>query len=167
MNSVIREAVLADAAAIAPVHVRSWQRAYRGLMSDSLLDGLDVGQRIEHWASILSTPNEGARLVVEVDGVVVGFLVATRASPSSPDCAEVFSIYLDPDHWRGGLGARLLTAGVAALRAPGPLPVVLWVLDGNDGACRFYEAQGWRADGASRDDVMFDEVIPHVRYRLD
>jgi hypothetical protein len=36
--------VVDDADAIAPVHVRSWQAAYRGFMPDEVLDGLDVGR---------------------------------------------------------------------------------------------------------------------------
>lgn len=167
MDLVIRDATVADAAGIAPVHVRSWQAAYRGLFSDDLLDGLDIGQRTEQWTSTLSRPSEGARLVAEVDGTIVGFLVGTRTSPSLRGAGEVFSIYLDPAHWRGGMGSTLLGEGVATLRCDGAIPIVLWVLEGNDPSRRFYEAKGWRADGATRADVIAGESAVHVRYRLD
>ena len=132
MDFSIRELTVDDAARIAPVHVRSWQAAYRGLMDKAMLDSLSVEQRTEMWTGILSTPNEGARLVVEQGGEAVGFLVGTRSSPGTEGAAEVFSVYLYPSVWRGGIGSALLDAGVAALRAEGPTPIILWVVDEKD-----------------------------------
>jgi hypothetical protein len=43
----IRLAQASDARAIAEVHVRSWQAAYRDLLPQEYLDGLDPG----HWAT--------------------------------------------------------------------------------------------------------------------
>lgn len=104
--------------------------------------------------------------MVERDGAVVGFLVGARVSPGTPAAAEIFSIYLDPSVWRDGIGSALLDAGIAALRADGPTPIVLWVLDGNERACRFYESRGWRFDGGRKDEPFGDRLLPHVRYRL-
>ncbi len=167
MDFSIRELTVDDAARIAPVHVRSWQAAYRGLMDQAMLDSLSVEQRTEMWTGILSTPNEGARLVVEQGGEAVGFLVGTRSSPGTEGAAEVFSVYLDPSVWRGGIGSALLDAGVEALRAEGPTPIILWVVDGNERACRFYESRGWQFDGGRRSDPVGEQLVPHLRYRLD
>ena len=41
----MRRAVEGDAAAIAAVHVRAWQVAYRGIVADAILDGLTVPDR--------------------------------------------------------------------------------------------------------------------------
>jgi len=41
----VRKAKVEDASAIAFVHVRSWQVAYRGHMPDEFLNGLDVETR--------------------------------------------------------------------------------------------------------------------------
>ena len=167
MTHLIRELTVADAAAIAPVHIRSWQAAYRSVIAQPHLDALDVDQRTAMWSGLLSTPNEGARLAVEIDDELVGFLVGARASKSTDGAGEIYSIYLDPDHWRAGLGSTLLAEGVAELQRTGAIPLVLWVLDGNERALRFYEAHGWRADGATRDDLIGDQPVPQVRYRLD
>ncbi len=43
----IREAGPKDAEAIANVHVRAWQEAYRGQLTDDYLDGLTVEDRLE------------------------------------------------------------------------------------------------------------------------
>jgi hypothetical protein len=41
----VRAATPDDAAAVAGVHVRSWQAAYRGLIADAYLDGLNPDDR--------------------------------------------------------------------------------------------------------------------------
>jgi hypothetical protein len=49
MGTVIRDATATDAAAIAGIHVRSWQSAYRGMIDDVVLDGLSVARRASDW----------------------------------------------------------------------------------------------------------------------
>lgn len=163
----IRPLRVDDAATVAGIHVRSWQAAYAGLFPDEYLAALSVEERAANWSTILTDPPIGPRLMAELDGDAVGFVAGAWASPTTPDAAEVLSIYLDPPAWRRGVGGQLLAAGVAELRATDPLPVVLWVLDGNESSRRFYEAQGWRADGATRTDTVGGAAAPHVRYRLD
>jgi hypothetical protein len=41
---------------------------------------------------------------------------------------------------------------------------VLWVLEGNAQARRFYEGGGWRADGVTRDEEMGGEPTHQLRY---
>ena len=61
------------------------------------------------------------------------------------------------------LGA-LLDAALAALAASGSSEASLWVLEDNARARRFYEARGWRADGAARP-WHTDLPLVEVRYR--
>ena len=76
----------------------------------------------------------------------------------------MYAIYAHPEHWSTGLGRALLPAAVAALGGP---PAVLWVLEANDRARRFYERAGWRPDGARKQADMLGGVqLPEIRYRL-
>src|ERR1700759_342461 len=59
-RTVIRAARAADAAQIALVHVRSWQSAYRGLMPQAYLDGLDPAQRVGRGELILAGAGDEA-----------------------------------------------------------------------------------------------------------
>jgi L-amino acid N-acyltransferase YncA len=71
----IREATMADVAAIARVHVESWRTTYKGLLPDDYLASLTYEQREPLWGEILSKP-AGHHLVgvAEDDaGNVVGF----------------------------------------------------------------------------------------------
>ena len=45
----LRRATVDDAPAIAGVHVRTWQAAYRGLMPQALLDSLTFERRRGWW----------------------------------------------------------------------------------------------------------------------
>ena len=167
MDFSIRAAAVADASSIARVHVRSWQAAYPGLIDQTVLDGLEIAQRAEMWVDRLSSPLAGARIVGERDGEILGFFFGVRHSLETEGAAEVLSIYLDPSVWRGGIGSALLDAGISALLEEGPTPVILWVVDGNERACRFYESRGWHFDGGRRGDQIGDGIVPHLRYRLD
>jgi hypothetical protein len=50
----IRPATLADAAAIAKVHVEAWRETYRGLVPDSVLAGLSVERGVRAWTDMLA-----------------------------------------------------------------------------------------------------------------
>jgi GNAT superfamily N-acetyltransferase len=167
----IRRAEPTDACAIAAVHIRSWQWAYRGQLPDEFLDQLPSGleQRTLGWERTLSTHPERQVWVAENDETIVGF-AATRpcGDEGAPEQAgEVSAIYLDLD-WAGkGLGQALLRAAVQGLRAQGFTHATLWVLKSNARARRFYETAGWQADGATKVENRPGLELREVRYRID
>lgn len=61
----IRQANITDASRIAEIHVRSWQAAYRGIMSNTLLDALPIEQRERLWRERLAA--EGPQTVVKAN----------------------------------------------------------------------------------------------------
>jgi hypothetical protein len=70
----LRDATPADAHAIATVHVRSWQAAYRSLLPDAVLAGLSVPAREQSWFDILSAARPRTRTVFAVRGTtMLGF----------------------------------------------------------------------------------------------
>jgi L-amino acid N-acyltransferase YncA len=169
----VRLAGSEDAAAIADAHVRGWLATYRGLVPDSVLDGLSVERRTTHWRETIAsqTPADsvGRTWVVEVAGVVRGF-AATGAIRDAPDdlavAGEVLAIYLAPEARGQGLGRAIFSHAVEDLQARGFHPIVVWVFEANTAARRFYEAAGFLPDGA-RQPVDFGEVAPpEMRYRL-
>jgi hypothetical protein len=64
---LIRRAQLADAAALAVVHVASWRRAYGGLLPDAYLDGLDVDRWTTRWEAALAEGDWPRRGTVSFD----------------------------------------------------------------------------------------------------
>jgi GNAT superfamily N-acetyltransferase len=160
----IRAAVPDDARAIAEVHVRSWQVAYRGQLPDHLLDGLSVDSRETAWRQILESPDRN--FVVEQDGSVVGFasIGRCRDTGAGPAVGELYAIYVEPGAWGGGIGTALMAHAVDELRRDGYTDASLWVLESNNRARRFYEANGWRADGAAKTEQMGIAQVREVRY---
>jgi RimJ/RimL family protein N-acetyltransferase len=53
------------------------------------------------------------------------------------------------------------------LRQRGYRKGVLWVLDGNTKAQRFYEAAGWSLDGRTKTENSQGLVLREVRYSAD
>lgn len=154
---MVRPGTADDAEAVARVHVETWQAAYAHALPDAELQAMSTSDRVEQW-------RRWPPIVAELDGGVVGF-VSVGASRSDDAEGELYAIYVHPDHWGTGVGRALMDAGEAELRRLGHRRVVLWVLDNNPRAKRFYERAGWSADGRAQELEMFGFRITEVRYR--
>lgn len=165
----IREAEPKDAEGIARVHVRSWQVAYRGQLSDRFLDALSVEDRLEQHRMALETPGVHRTWVAEEDGRVVGFAVTGPSQDADADerTGELYALYLEPDRYGRGIGKLLCDQALADLRERGFRTATLWVLETNERARRFYERQGWSPDGLATRERVDCEMRPTVRYRID
>jgi GNAT superfamily N-acetyltransferase len=162
----IRDANPEDALAVARVHVRAWQAAYRGLIDDEFLDRLRPEDRAAGYTFGRDDPASPHTVLAETEGEVWGF--ATTGPCRDDDAGragEIYALYVDPPRWRTGIGRRLLAAATARLRGDGYVDGVLWVLRGNEGAERFYEAAGWRRDGAEREEMPYGVVSEVIRMR--
>ena len=166
----IRRAELVDARAIAEIVVAGWQGAYRGLVPDEFLDSLSVAGREAAWREMLARDSEGGlpAWLAQRDGRAVGFV--SSGPPRDEDvplpAAEVYAIYVLPEAWRRGVGRALLETATGHWRARGTDTLVLWVLEGNARARRFYEAMGWLPDGGLQLLEMAGAKLYEIRYRL-
>jgi GNAT superfamily N-acetyltransferase len=160
---VIRRATVADAAAIADVHVRTWQAAYEHVFGAERLAGVTVERRLPVWRRILSAEEQSA-FVAEEAGRVVGWCTV-GASRDEDAGGELYGIYVEAESWGGGAGPALMRAGVEELRAAGHRDAILWVLEDNPRARRFYEREGWAVDGAHREGEHLGVRTAEVRYR--
>ena len=167
----VRGATPDDAERVAEVHVRSWQAAYRGLLPQDYLDRLDPADRLQRWRDSLRAAGwaGGERVLVAVDeGQVCGaawFGPARDADLDPARVGEVIGIYLLPGAWGKGLGRELMAGAVEHLTAAGHRAAVLWVLESNARARRFYARAGWAEDGAVRRSDRLGFPITEVRYR--
>ena len=165
----LRPARPEDAEIIASMHTACWRAAYRGVVSDEFLSQLDVRETTRRMASFLSTPGP-ENVIVEVDGESVGFATfgARRDEDLDETIGELWGLYLVPEHWREGIGRSVLRDIESRLAARAYDAVVLWTFERNAAARGFYEAMGYRADGATR---AFDLGGPcpaiRMRKRLD
>jgi len=163
----VRAATAEDAAAIAQVHVDTWQVAYRGLLPDSVIASLSVEERRALWERVLAKPG-AAKLDVAVDEAgIVGFcFYGPTRDAADTGGGEIYAIYVHPDRWRRGAGRALCEKALLEAAARGQGAMTLWVVRGNERACGFYERLGFARDGAARTNtkllpIPFDEI----RYR--
>jgi len=107
--------------------------------------------------------------IAEVEGEPLGFATCGPADDSSlpPSTGEIFSIYQEAWSAGTGVGRALLSHAMTDLLGRGFNSAVLWVLEGNQRARRFYERAGWLADGARKEDHRVDHVRHEIRYRRD
>lgn len=163
---VLRRATGADVMAVAAVHVRSWQVAYRGIVPDPVLDTLDVSVRAARYAFDGTGPADPAAWIA-VDGhAVLAFVILGPCRDDDRQgMGEVLSLYVDPDRWRSGLGAALVRKAERELSLLGFAEASLWVFEANARARRFYEAMGWRRDEGVKMAQIGGLEIPEARYR--
>jgi GNAT superfamily N-acetyltransferase len=142
----VRPARYEDAEAIARVHVASWQAAYQGILPPNVIDRNDVGQRLATRRRILREP--GGLHLVGYDttfGDIVGFCDAGDSRRTGPWRGEVYAIYLLHHARFHGIGREMFAQAMAWMRARQMRSMIVWVLENNPHARRFYEALGGRA----------------------
>ena len=163
----LRSATVADAAEVARVQTASWQSSYRGILPDAILDTMSVARRSSMRREILADP-EALNLVVydTTFGELVGFCNAgparrhgRREAPGRAQVGELYELYLVDRAKRYGLGRELFESTTAWCRARQLTQLILWVLEGNLAARRFYEAMGGRAAGSVHSMVRGHPVI--------
>jgi len=158
----IRLATVADAEAMDRIRIRGWQAAYRHVFPPELLDAMEIDtQRFER--TLAEPAPRTAAFVAEERGGIVGWVVV-GASRDGDDIGEVHGIYVDPASWSRGAGRALLRRAEIELALSWD-EAILWVLDDNPRARRFYEIAGWHADGAHSQFERRGFSAPQVRYR--
>jgi GNAT superfamily N-acetyltransferase len=164
----IRPAQSGDAARIGAISVLAWQKAYRGVMSDAFLDGLDPAERTAMWAAIIAAPPFGSHRDVVLDeaGAVAGFAAYGPELGGTPATGELYAVNLDPGSWGHGLGGALIRHVAERLAADGFPTAVLWVATGNARARAVYEHLGWAPDGTARTADALGATVDELRYRI-
>ncbi|WP_313450527.1 GNAT family N-acetyltransferase [Brevibacterium casei] len=169
----VRPARVSDAPRLAEIHVAAWRAAYRGIMADEFLDGLDEDRFAANWTQALSDPDNRVRNFVVVAGDrILGFggVSAPRDPaevldrlPVTADLGQLAHINLAPEAFGTGVAAVLFTALEDELRHDGYARAYLMVAEGNDRAMRFYEKQGWARTEITH---VYDGVEPAVPERM-
>ncbi|MEV8505274.1 GNAT family N-acetyltransferase [Actinoplanes sp. NPDC051475] len=151
-----------DLLAVGDLHYRSRVSAYAGIVSPAALKFGSPAALGEWWSERWRWERDTHRLTVAVAGdVLAGF---TYLGPSEEDgIAELSAIHADPAFVGKGVGRALMLDALPALARIGSR-AVLWVLEDNGRARRFYERGGWVADGVTRIEPIGSEPVRQIRY---
>jgi len=151
---VIRPAGTEDAAGIARIRVDGWNAAYGAFIPERLPVSWSWEQQTEEWGGCLaksSSPGGDGRIhLVALEGQEM--LAFASGGPPLRDevivegdtaayTAQVYSIYVQPGRYGGGVGTRLLGDLARRLAAAGHANLHLWALALNPFR-RFYPKLG-------------------------
>jgi GNAT superfamily N-acetyltransferase len=108
-SMLLRRAEPGDEEAVARVHVRSWQVAYRGLLPDDYLDRLSPADRAGRYTFAAVGPGSPQTTVAVGKNGICGFATSGPCRDADKGGAgELYAIYVDPDWWNGGVGRLLM-----------------------------------------------------------
>jgi ribosomal protein S18 acetylase RimI-like enzyme len=139
----IRRAELADAEAIAAIHLAAWKGAYAGIIPHRALNTMLERRGTAWWTRAIQRSTQV--LVVDVAGVVAGYAtLGPNRARQLPQKGEVYELYIRPEYQGVGLGSRLLGAARRNLVDQGLKGLVVWALEDNDLAVSFYQGAGGR-----------------------
>jgi len=152
----IRAASARDAPGIGRVHVETWQSAYRAILPEDYLASLSPAERARQWGDMLAHQDEVRFVLIAHDqgDEPIGF-VATGPERSGHSMYrhEVYALYVLPSNQRRGVGRALMRAVASRLAVGDPRSMLLWVLETNAPARRFYHALGGTVVGKQSIDI--------------
>lgn len=157
-DPVVRDAEAADAEAFVRAYEAAWDATLAPLVGKSLAELAPFEARVDAFTSSLDRMGPDAQAwVAERQDEIVGIAVYRRADDAT---GELKDLYVVPSAWGTGVAGALLEAALAAMRERGLSDAILWVAEQNARARRFYEREGWHADG----ETLTGPLGPEVRY---
>jgi GNAT superfamily N-acetyltransferase len=164
MADSVRPAKPGEGARLSEIYLSSGRAAWARHLSPIGLTG--VTSPAEDWERWISDPDLIV-LVAERRDQAVALALLCRSTDPDSDPARVAlldRLYTEPASWRRGLGRALLDAAMDELRERRFLEATLWTAEWNTSR-GFYEATGWKLDGATREKTFAGSTFTELRYR--
>ena len=160
----IREATAEDALRISCLTASTWRKAYQGLIDPVYLARLPK----EYWLPSMRAWLGSGRmygLIAEENGIPMGCIIYGRGRDEDhADWGEIASLYVLPEQMGRGVGAKLLTAAMDALRTDGYDRIYLWCIAGNHRADAFYRRHGFSPSADRVDYRIGSGPVTDIRY---
>ncbi|WP_346886640.1 GNAT family N-acetyltransferase [Clostridium sp. UBA4395] len=160
----IRYATIDDAKILGEIHSKSWKDAYRGIVSNEILDNITPSKREIYFKKALSEKWEEDAIIFKED-VPIGLICIGKCRDDDKKelSGEIWGIYLLPQYWSMGVGSELIRWGMNELRKRSYKEITLWVLEENIRARRFYEKIGFYHDGTVKE-INIGKKLKEYRY---
>jgi ribosomal protein S18 acetylase RimI-like enzyme len=161
---VVRPARPEDVDDIVEVSLAAWRDGYRGVVPRHLMpDPVALRARLAERVAESGPPIA----VGEFDSAVRGWITfgPSRDVGAAASVGEIWALNVHPDAWRRGVGRHLVTYALERLAQRSFSEVTLWTFRDTPRSRSFYEALGFRADGASQRRHASGGAT-EVRYRM-
>ena len=160
-----REAKASDAERIALLHAKSWQYAYRGVLSDEFLDNDVIENRCVHWQGRLKSPEKNQFVLLAEEGECIKGFFCVIGEADARWGALLDNIHILPEIKRQGLGTQLMDKASRWVQSHFPQSGLhLWVFEANYPARRFYERLGATKEHREVGEVTGGGTAPVLRY---
>lgn len=164
MDLSIERAELSSAEDIGRIGALSWKAAYRGIVPDEVLDSITSEARAERYRRSYSSRPDSEYYLFRAQGEPAGFAVICE-DDGQPGVGQVGAFYFLSEYWGCGLARPAMEFCLARLKAMGYSRVILWVLEENARARRFYEKCGFVPDGAA-EEIVISIPLDEIRYAI-
>ena len=148
MTYTIRDAKREDLNGKAYVHWQSWKETYAGLVDPSFLAARTREASLKYAEHAFDVGYPTLIAADERDRVIGFADYGPCRDADAADAGEVYAIYVLREYYGTGVGPALMNAALEQLKDR-PKAVV-WVLQGNERAIRFYQKMGFRFDGKQK-----------------
>lgn len=174
MTFEVRQGTRADAAQITDVQVASWRSGYAHIFAPEALSAPEFDStRREFWHAWRLSPGERVMVGVDTSGetehitAFASFGLERDRGNTRRGRGEIYAFYVHPDAWGNGVADELMLAVDNRLRSDGFGEGVLWVLDDNPRARRFYERHGWTPTGIVDRFNAYGTSVREVEYHKE
>ena len=149
-----------DLLEISNIYECSWKYAYKNIIPQEYLDSIPKGR----WANRI-TKDGMFNLVIIENGLIIGTSGICRSRwKQYSDYGEIVSIYFLPEYMGKGFGNHLLKRCIEELKRLGFDRILLWVLEDNIRARKFYEKNGFVCSDEYLNDNIGGKEIREVMY---
>ena len=164
MTILVRPARREDLDEIVGVALAAWREGYRDVVPDHLMpDAWALQARIADRVAGSSRN----LAVAELDSKVRGWISfgPSRDIRAAPSVGEIWALNVHPEAWRRGIGRELVRYALERLARDSFTEVTLWTFRDTPRSRSFYEALGFRPDGATQRRHASGGAT-EVRYRM-
>ena len=145
---------------ISNIYESSWKYAYKDIIPQDYLDSIPTGR----WENSINKIGMNNLVVIE-NGLIIGTASFCKSRwEQYSNYGEIVSIYFLPAYMGKGYGKHLLKKCVEELNGFGYNNILLWVLEDNQRARRFYEKNGFTCSGDFLNDNIGGKELREIMY---
>ena len=164
MEIIFRSMLPEDAYEFSACNISSWRSAYKGIVPDEVLDNLSLEARAEKNKQYLNEKKENPYYCAVYDKKIIGNLVINKSrDEDKPNTGEIIAFYLIEEFWGKGYGRKMMDYAIETLKNMGYNEIILWVLEENHRARKFYEKCGFVFDGTKKE-IIIGKPLIEIRY---
>ena len=145
---------------ISNIYEKSWKYAYKGIVPQEYLNSISKGS----WTNTITKAGLYTLVLIENEMIIGTASFCKSRWEKYEGYGEIVSIYFLPDYIGKGYGNLLLKKCIEELKTLGFMKLLLWVLEDNINARRFYEKNGFCCTNEYQNDNIGGKDLREVMY---